>query len=57
MGQDKGEACAKEHVNLNQQGNAVFYNWFLPVIRGFKPLSFRMTDKLQSDDTAGHESF
>ena len=54
MGQDKGEACAKEHVNLNQQGNAVFYNWFLPVIRGFKPLSFRMTDKLQSDDADKH---
>ena len=52
MGGDKGEACAesKEHsqkkcVNLLQQGSAVPYNWFLPVIRGFKDLSFLMTDK------------
>ena len=26
----------KERVNLSQQGSAVPYNWFLPVIRGFK---------------------
>ena len=26
----------KERVNLSQQGGAVPYNWFLPVIRGFK---------------------
>ena len=54
MGRDKGEACVKECVNLNQQGSAVFYNWFLPVIREFKPLSFRMTDKLQSGDADKH---
>ena len=32
-------------VNLLQQGSAVPYNWFLPVIREFKNLSFLMTDK------------
>ncbi len=36
MGGGKSEACAKERVNLNQQGNAVLYSWFLPVIRGFE---------------------
>ena len=52
MGGEKGEACEvpekKEWegcVNLLQQGSAVPYNWFLPVIRGFKDLSFLMTDK------------
>jgi len=32
-------------VNLLQQGSAVPYNWFLPVIRELKRLSFLMTDK------------
>ena len=49
MGGEKGEACdgaiRKKCVNLSQQGNAVPYNWFLPVIREFKNLSFLMTDK------------
>ena len=45
MGGDKGEACVKECVNLIQQGSAVPYNWFLPVIRELKRLSFLMTDK------------
>jgi hypothetical protein len=36
MGGDKGEACVKECVNLIQQGSAVLYSWFLPVIRGFE---------------------
>ena len=49
MGLDKGEACdgkdREECVNLLQQGSAVPYNWFLPVIREFKDLSFLMTDK------------
>ena len=36
MGGDKGEACVKEWVNLIQQGSAVPYNWFLPVISGFE---------------------
>ena len=41
MGLDKGEACdakGKERVNLSQQGSAVPYNWFLPVIREFKEI-------------------
>ncbi len=38
MGGEKGEACVKECVNLIQQGNAVLYSWFLPVIRGFKQI-------------------
>ena len=50
MGGDKGEACdgsdREECVNLLQQGSAVPYNWFLPVIREFKNLSFLMTDKM-----------
>ena len=50
MGGDKGEACDglnwEECVNLLQQGSAVPYNWFLPVIREFKSLSFLMTDKI-----------
>ena len=53
MDGDKGEVHAvrnraKECVNLLQQGSAVLHNWFLPVIRGFKELSFLMTDKYQS---------
>ena len=40
MGRDKGEACeavaAGRHVNLRQQGSAVPYNWFLPVISKFE---------------------
>jgi hypothetical protein len=48
MGGEKNEACVKECVNLIQQGSAVLYNWFLPVIREFELSSFRMTDKLQS---------
>jgi hypothetical protein len=36
MGGEKNEACVKECVNLIQQGNAVLYNWFLPVIREFE---------------------
>ena len=38
MGGGKSEACAKECVNLIQQGSAVLYSWFLPVIRGFEPI-------------------
>ena len=49
MGQDKGAACDKERVNLRQQGSAVPYNWFLPVISGFERSSLLMTDKHQSD--------
>ena len=45
MGGGKSEACVKERVNLRQQGSAVPYNWFLPVIRELKRLSFLMTDK------------
>ena len=26
----------KERINLSQQGSAVPYNWFLPVISGFE---------------------
>ena len=48
MGGDKGETCVKECVNPIQQGSAVPYNWFLPVIRELKRLSFLMTDKHQS---------
>jgi hypothetical protein len=51
MGQDKGAACdaqAERYVNLLQQGSAVPYNWFLPVISGFEISSFLMTDKHQS---------
>ena len=47
MGGDKGEACAgdkghppKKCVNLLQQGSAVPYNWFLPVISGFEFIEF-----------------
>ena len=41
MGGEKGETCEalkgqKERVNLRQQGSAVRYNWFLPVICGFE---------------------
>jgi len=36
MGGEKNETCVKECVNLIQQGNAVLYNWFLPVIREFE---------------------
>jgi hypothetical protein len=32
MGGGKSETCVKECVNLIQQGSAVLYNWFLPVI-------------------------
>ena len=32
----KDETCVKERVNLIQQGSAVLYSWFLPVIRGFE---------------------
>ena len=55
MGGDKGETCAElskaweKCVNLLQQGSAVPYNWFLPVISGFEKSSLLMTDKLQSD--------
>ena len=49
MGGADNEACEagrrERYVNLIQQGSAVPYNWFLPVIRGFKELSFLMTDK------------
>jgi len=34
--EEKNETCVKECVNLIQQGNAVLYNWFLPVIRKFE---------------------
>ena len=40
MGGDKGEACVKECVNLIQQGSAVPYNWFLPVISEFEFIEF-----------------
>ena len=30
----------KERVNLSQQGSAVPYNWFLPVICEFKRFEF-----------------
>ena len=43
MGLDKGEAVMrkwKERVNLSQQGSAVPYNWFLPVICEFKRFEF-----------------
>ena len=40
MGRDKGDACVKERVNLLQQGSAVPYNWFLPVISGFEQIEF-----------------
>ncbi len=40
MGWDKGEACVKERVNLIQQGSAVPYNWFLPVISEFNLIKF-----------------
>ena len=36
MGGKENEACVKECVNLIQQGSAVLYNWFLPVIREFE---------------------
>ena len=36
MGGDKGETCVKECVNLIQQGSAVLYSWFLPVICEFE---------------------
>ena len=49
MGGADNEACEagrrERCVNLIQQGSAVPYNWFLPVIREFKNLSFLMTDK------------
>ena len=52
MGGADNEACEAARrercVNLIQQGSAVPYNWFLPVIREFKNLSFLMTDKHQS---------
>ena len=31
---------AGRHVNLLQQGSAVPYNWFLPVISGFEQIEF-----------------
>jgi hypothetical protein len=34
--EEKSETCVKECVNLIQQGSAVLYNWFLPVIRKFE---------------------
>ena len=40
MGGGKSEACVKERVNLRQQGSAVPYNWFLPVISEFKLIEF-----------------
>ena len=45
MGGDKGEACdawqkREERVNLLQQGSAVPYNWFLPVISEFELIEF-----------------
>ena len=40
MGGGKSEACVKECVNLRQQGSAVPYNWFLPVISEFKLIEF-----------------
>ncbi len=39
----------KKCVNLLQQGSAVPYNWFLPVISGFEGSNLLMTDKRQSD--------
>jgi len=36
MGGGKSETCVKEYVNLIQQGNAVLYSWFLPVICEFE---------------------
>ena len=30
----------KERVNLSQQGSAVPYNWFLPVIHEFEHIEF-----------------
>ena len=49
MGWEKGEACVKERVNLLQQGSAVPYNWFLPVISEFEKSSLLMTDKISVD--------
>ena len=40
MGGGKSEACVKERVNLRQQGRAVPYNWFLPVISEFEQIEF-----------------
>ena len=44
MDGDKDEICDAERreecVNLLQQGSAVLYNWFLPVIREFKNFEF-----------------
>ena len=40
MGGGKSEAFVKECVNLRQQGSAVPYNWFLPVISEFKLIEF-----------------
>ena len=40
MGGEKGETCVKECVNPIQQGSAVPYIWFLPVISGFEPIEF-----------------
>ena len=36
VGGEQNEACEQGCVNPYQQGSAVPYNWFLPVIRGFK---------------------
>ena len=36
MGGGKSETCVKECVNLIQQGSAVLYSWFLPVICKFE---------------------
>ena len=36
MGGGKSETCVKECVNLIQQGSAVLYSWFLPVICEFE---------------------
>jgi hypothetical protein len=38
MGGGKSEAYARECVSLIQQGSAVLYNWFLPVIRRFEQI-------------------
>ena len=49
MGGADNEACEagrrERCVNLIQQGSAVPYNWFLPVISGFEESSLLMTDK------------
>ena len=40
MAGGKSETCVKECGNLRQQGSAVPYKWFLPVISEFKLIEF-----------------